>query len=101
MFKIDPDPVFTAPIDIPLPGGERKSFTGSFKHKGRAEAQAFLESAQGDDVEMVAEILLGWDGVDAEFSRETLARLLDNYVGAGAAILEAWALGLAGGRAKN
>ena len=102
MLKLQPNPVFEWPVAIVAPGGERHVFTGVFRHKGRAEMQAFLGSAQTmPDIDSVMEILTGWRDVDGEFNRGNVATLIDAYPAAAASLFEAWIKGLTGAAEKN
>jgi len=102
MFKLDPNPTFTVSVDIPVPGGQPQPLTLVYRHKRKAEIQRYLDSAAGrEDADFISEIVAGWQDVDAEFSADNLAKLLDAYPAAAAAILEAWVYALGRAREKN
>ena len=91
MFKLQPNPTFSAKVAIPVAGDVAQEMGVTFAHKGKAEIKAFLDQAAGrEDIDSLSEIVVGWDGVDADFSRDNLAILLDAYPGAALALLTAW-----------
>lgn len=106
MFKLNPKPTFKVDVTIPSPSGEGK-LTLEFKHKGRKALAEFFESLRSDeeaareDADALSELVAGWSGVDAEFNRDNLAVLLDNYPGASLAIFNAYTSALNEGRVKN
>ena len=102
MFQLDPNPKFSAPVSIPVPGQGEAEITVIFRHKKKSDLQAYLDNAKGrSDLDSCAEIVTGWSGVEADFSAEALAALLDNYHGAGLAILQTYLRELTGQRVKN
>lgn len=102
MFKIIPNPSFTATVKLSIPGGTTAAVDVEFKHFSRKALQALFES-QGSkgDADFLSEIMVGWSGIDATYSKETLATLLDNYPAAGAEIFEAFRNELLEAKRKN
>lgn len=92
MIKLKADPTFVANVDIPSPnGGMAIKFT--FNHMRKSDLEAFLtgEDAKGrSDEDVVLAIASGWSGVDAEFNRDSLTQLFQNYHGAPRAIVTKW-----------
>lgn len=108
MFQLEPNPTFTAPVSIPLPGGETATVDFTFAHMGRKALQRFLDRVKDlPDAEAVGDIVDGWSGVsgaDGEplpYTEEALAAMLDNYHGAALAILQVYIRELTGQRVKN
>ena len=108
MFQLDPSPTFTAPVAIPLPGGETATIDFTFTHMGRKSLQEFLAAVKDlPDGEAAKEILADWSGVagaDGEplpITDENIMALLDNYHGAALAILQTYIRELTGQRVKN
>lgn len=102
MLKISPSPTFTAPVRIHVPGGEDVSVQFVFAHKGRAALQEYMDRARSvPDLDALSEIVTGWSGVDAEFSRDNLGALLDSYPSAAVAILEGYITEIGRAAAKN
>jgi hypothetical protein len=111
MFKLQPNPTFRAKVLIHVPGepaGVPIEF--EFRHKTVTEAKALGERYQQaiaergaveGNVETLDEIIVGWSGVEAEYSREVLRRLVDTFAGAGPAILKGYMEGLSGARLGN
>lgn len=102
MFKLQPNPTFVAPVAIPVPGAAAQEINVTFAHKGKSEIKAYLDLATTrEDIDSLSEIVLGWDGVDADFTRDNLAVLLDAYPGAAMALLTSWVNELGKAVAKN
>lgn len=107
MFRIQPNPTFSAEVSIHTPDGVGK-VTFVFKHKGKKALQAFLKSFTDaeapediNEAETLMGIVEGWDGVDTKFSAKALETLLDNYPSAGRAIIDAYVPALLEGQEKN
>ena len=104
MFKIVPDPTFTSPVKIPVHGGEDQEVVFIFKHKDEEQLDEFYKKLEllskkkprtikgvvARDAEILMEFTAGWQDVDAEFSKDSLATFLSNYKAAGKRILDAW-----------
>ena len=102
MFQLEPSPTFTAPVAIPLPGGETATIDFIFKHKKKAAFQQFVDSIKDQpELATCAEVVSGWANVNAEYSIEALESMLDNYHGAALAILQSYIRELTGARVKN
>lgn len=102
MLELQPNPTFEGDVTIRKPGGDTEVITLVFKHKGRTEAKAFLKRAtEADDADSAMEILAGWRGVNAEFNRENVAKILEDYPSAGGDILNGWMRALGGEKLKN
>lgn len=108
MFTLEPNPTFTAPVAIPLPGGEAATVDITFRHMGREALQRFLGRVKDmPDAEAAKEIIADWSGVagaDGEplpITDENITALLDNYHGAALAILQVYIRELTGQRVKN
>lgn len=104
MFKIKPEPLFEAVVQVPVPGGEPAPLTLIFKHKGRVEAAEFFDKlANSPEItsELLMDIISGWKDVDGEFNEENLTRLINNYHGVVSEIFSTYTRELAEGRRKN
>ena len=106
MFALQPKPTFVKEVVLTVPGGGEGKFKGVFKHKGKTELQEFFASISDPekprpDIETVLDILEGWEGVDQKFSKENVEILLENYVGAHIAILNAYSTGYFEAKEKN
>lgn len=87
MLKLNPSPTFKTKVGIPVPGAEAVKVEFEFKALKRKELGQFLtDSKDREDAINLGAVVVGWTGVDKEFSQEALALLLDNYVGSAAAI---------------
>lgn len=102
MLKIAPSPTFVASVAIPVPGGDAQLVNFTFNHMGKAALKAWIEAArEREDIDSIASIVCGWDGIDAEFSMDNLAALLDAYPSAAVAVLESYVGELGKAAAKN
>ena len=103
MFKITPKTTFTAPVALSVPGEKTAArITVEFKHLSKKAIKAYFEGLEGKtDSEALAEIVVGWEGVDAQFSGEALETLLDNYPAAATELFEAFRSELLEARTKN
>jgi hypothetical protein len=99
MLKLQPNPTFKVKVGIPIPGDKRHDVTFTFNHMTRTEFDKF--SFTDVEIDGLMRICAGWDGVEADFSRETLQRLCDVYPGSAFAIADAYARELHGGRLGN
>jgi len=104
MLKITPDPKFTADVQITVPGlAEPVSVTMTFKYRTRKEMLDFLEAEKDKQLSetMRNDVVLGWSGFDADFSKENLALFLENYPAAPLEIWTEYNKQLYGSRVKN
>lgn len=110
MFKIIPNPTFTATVALSAPGSDRAGeITFTFRHKTARELAAWngrAATADGDAA-FLDEVIEAWAGVVGEgdapvpYSRGALAQLLDNFPAAGSEIYLAYSRQLRDARAKN
>jgi hypothetical protein len=104
MLKLQPTPTFKCQVSIPVPGQDSAKVELVFKHMTRT-AFDLLMSGEGSreraDIDTVMAFVCGWEGVEAAFSREAMAELLENYHGAASAISTAYASELVRGRLGN
>lgn len=92
LFSLTPAATFSAVVDIPVPGdGEPAKLPLIFRHKDETQLNDFLAAGAKakTDAEWLLEIVVGWTGVEVEFSPENFALLARNYHGRAArAILD-------------
>ena len=103
MFKLQPNPTHFVRVALTVVG---ESAPGAieleFKHLGLKARQAFFKGLEGKtDAEALAEVIVGWKGVDAAFSPENLQALLDHYPLASVEIFNAWREQALEARVKN
>lgn len=109
MFKINPSPTFRARVPLTIPGEETRAVVDfTFRHKGRVAFAAWWESIDGrKDVEILADIIVGWSGVlddkgdEIAFSSEALTQVLDHYPASAMEIHAAYRKALWESREKN
>lgn len=103
MFKINPNPTFTAEANIAVPGQPAEKLKLVFRHKTRAEVKTFCDrvaeaakaagnehTAGARDAALLQEIVAGWEDVDQPFTPENFALVLENYHTASQAIFDAY-----------
>ena len=100
MIKIKPEiSTFKAPVKVTPFGGEAESVTTEFAYMPVSKA---MELAKEKTVgEVLAEIVKGWDGIEAPFAPESLTELLDHNPAMGLELFNGFFAGLAESRAKN
>lgn len=80
MLKLSRNPTFKHRVEIPRPGEKSVPIKVEFMAKTRKELEFWLESCKGKPPsEIVPEIVVGWEDVEAAFSRENLELLMDTY----------------------
>ena len=100
-IKLDADPTFACDVNIPVPGNGTTPVKFTFKHRTRKGVVEWLEQdKEANDVAMVEAVATGWE-LDDTFNAENIAKLCDNYAGAGFAIVQTYLEELRGARAKN
>lgn len=100
MIKIKPEiSTFKAPVKVTPFGGEAETITIEFTYMPISKAvELTKEKTVG---EVLAEIVKGWEGVDAPFTPEALADLLDHNPAIGMELFQGYFAALAETRAKN
>lgn len=106
MFSLEPNPTFTAPVDLPVPGKPPVKVMFRFRHMPNdvywamiSESKAKNESA----VDFLARFVDGWEGenINAPFSLESLGKLVNNYPKAAGVIFKVYDSELIGALGKN
>jgi len=71
MLKIVPKTSFKAKVPLSIPGNDRLAVvTLEFKHLNKKAMKDFFTGLEGKtDAEALSEVLLGWEDIDAPFSR--------------------------------
>ena len=106
VFVLKAKPTFQIDVKIPSIHGDGK-IKFEFKHMGAKALAEFFDGLGKDpkdkrrDADILAELIIGWSGVDEPFSREGLDYLFDNYPGAVMQCYESYLTALRDGEAKN
>lgn len=92
MLKLEQAPTFWFPVKISLPGrAEPVEIECEGNWFSRTALVEFTTTAATrTDLETCGAVLVGWKHVDAPYSRDALARLLEMSPRAGLDIYEAW-----------
>lgn len=103
MFKLQPKTTFWAKVPVSIPGETKPAIVEmEFKHLGREGLKSYFENLEGKkDAEALAEIIMNWRGVDAEFNPENLAELLENYPSASLSVFQTFRAESMEAKAKN
>lgn len=100
MIKIKPEiSTFKAPVKVTPFGGEAESVTIEFAYMPVSKAMELTKEKTVGEV--LAEIIKGWDGIEATFSPESLTDLLDHNPAMSLELFNGFFAGLAESRAKN
>ena len=101
MFKLVPDPLFTATVLIPN-GDAPIPLKLKFIRKSKEDIAEWIEAAANrSDPDSLAEIIDGLVDVDAAYTIDRLKDLLSNYSGAGMAIFKGYLNALSEAARKN
>lgn len=109
MFKLNPNPTFTATVPLTVPGmPEPIEVQITFRHKNKAALRTWVIEGAGKSVEtLLHELIVSWTGMqddkgaDVPYSLTALTDLLDGYWAAGDEITEAYLTELKESKAKN
>lgn len=102
MLKLTPNPTFTVGVGIAVAGEPDISINITYRRKTKAELRDFAESLKTrEDLDVISEIVAGWDGVEVEFSPESLAVVLDIYPGAAVSLIDAYLHEIGRAKTKN
>jgi hypothetical protein len=100
-LSLQPKPTFTVSVGIPVPGSEPALVGITFKHRTKAALTEFAnQAATTDDVTVFMGMVTGWD-LDVEFNQANASELLENYIGAGVCIYNAYIAELAKAKMGN
>lgn len=80
-LKINPDPQFTGEVGISVPGIKHPVIVKvTFKYMDRDQYLAFMEkNKEVPIVDILPELVVGWNGFDEEYSVEALKEVFKNY----------------------
>ena len=103
-LKKNPNPTFSATVEIPVPGEKAEKVNFTFRHKSKSEYKKFIESCvDRDDAESTLEIVADWKLTDVfgEVTKDSLTALYEAYPGAPGAVFTGYVKGLHQGRVGN
>lgn len=103
MFKINPDPVFTADVELSVPGKPGTvTVQITFKYQTKDQLIAFGEMVKDEPLDKaLSHIIKGWEGFDVECTPENITLMLANHVRSGNEIITAYYRELYSSRVKN
>jgi hypothetical protein len=102
-LKLQPNPTFTAKVDITVPGQDKPARVEvTFRHLARSKIKDYFAHLEGKtDAEALGEIITDWAGIDEKYSQEALLELLENYPAAGGELFACFRTNLMESRQKN
>lgn len=94
MLKVQPDPTFTAPVEIPTHLGP-VTIQVEFKFRTEEEIEAWANAEveynpPRSNADVVMDAAAGWTGVDKPFTRESIEQVCKNYRHAATSILKTY-----------
>lgn len=112
MLKLVPNPTFKGEVLFGLPDGGEAKLKIEFKHMGRKVLTEWIAKFQPkedggtedkplSDEDAIRDIVVGWEGVDAPFSKDNLEKLVDGYPGFARAAINVYIPALLEGQRKN
>lgn len=103
VFKLQPNPTFKATVALSVPGEPDPScIEVEFRYLGKRAAKEYFGGLGGkSDAEALGGLIVGWAGVDAPYSADALAQLLDNYPASAGELFEAYRVELLEAKRKN
>lgn len=103
MFKLQPKPTFWARVPVSIPGESKPAqIEIEFKHLGRESLKSFFETLEGKtDSDAISEIVCNWRGIDADFNRDNLDELLNNYPSSAMSLFDTYRKEVMEAKAKN
>lgn len=100
-LSINAAPTFKAKVGIPVAGGAAVDVEFTFKHRTKKSLDDFLKNlTDKKEEEIFLELVTSWE-LDETLNTENVTVFLENYLTAGAAILETYISELYKARVKN
>ena len=95
-------PTFAMKVAIPVPGKKAASVEFTFKFRDGDAMKAFLDGLANydDDTAALMDAACGWDLSDP-FERDSVERMVKNYVGSARAVLDKYIAESTGARLGN
>jgi putative N-acetylmannosamine-6-phosphate epimerase len=100
-LSITAAPLFKAKVKIPVAGAAAVEVDFTFKHRTKKDLDLFLKAlTDKKEEDIILEMVTTWE-LDEPLNAENVAVFLENYMSAGAAILESYVSELYKAREKN
>lgn len=94
-------PTFTSVVLIPVQGKKPVPVEFTFRARNRDQFSELVENLAGrPNEDVMMDILVGWE-LEDEFNRESVERLLQNYIGSAKAILDKYFSEMTGAKLGN
>lgn len=101
-LKLVAAPTFKAKVPIPVAGADAVEIEFEFRHRTRSALKEWVKSgADKSDLDSFLDMVVGWPGLDDEFTRANAELLIENYGGAPLAIFKVYVGELVQAREKN
>jgi hypothetical protein len=100
-LSLTANPSFKAKAGIPVAGGKSVDVEFVFRHRTKSQLDEFIKTrAEKSDADSLMDMATGWD-LEDEFNQESVALLLENYIGAAVSVYRAYIDELVANRSKN
>jgi hypothetical protein len=101
-IKLNPDPTFSAPVTLPVPGKPSVEVEFTFKHRTRSELKAFIDvSGERQDADTIMAMCTGWE-LEEVFNKDNVDLLVENLcLSAPSRVFNVYLDQLIKGREKN
>lgn len=100
-ITLNPDPTFSAKVEIHVPGKEPAEIEFVFKYRDKDELKEFAEAmATMGDADIILNLASGWD-LTNPFTKESVEVLVKKYYTAPKATFDKYLQELTGGKEKN
>ncbi len=103
MFKLQPNPTFKTTVGISVAGqSSPASIEVEFKYLTKSKVREFFDKlGSKEDAAALADIVVGWAGIDEPYSKKALAELVDNYPAAAMDLFDGFRRELLEAKRKN
>lgn len=103
-FKLQPNPTFKAPVDIPVAGELPEKVLFTFKHKTRTQFDALVKAVINGETtvdDAVRDVVVEWTYPGVDYNDEALSQCFDMFPGSANAIFTTYRQSLFEGQRKN
>lgn len=103
-FKLEPNPTFKYPVNIPIPGEKADKVQFTFRHKTSTQIEDYqkgINSGEKSLKDIAREIVVEWNYPGVDYSEATLETCMEMFPGSPLAIWMAFREALFVAKEKN
>lgn len=103
-FKLQANPTFKAPVNIPVPGEPPEKVLFTFRHRTRPQFDALIKSMINSEKtldQIIQDVVVEWTYPGVDFNDDALIQCLEMFPGSAQAIFTAYRENLMEARQKN